>query len=584
MASQRNVFLFLVWSRARPFDAQIEARLARDFRVLHSVEIQWPRRGFTRRLRGFYGFGGWFVWWNKARRCGRGPFRVIVIEDLAPVWKKRHDTRGRELLVDERVYAAKRDFRALTRHSNIVHSSVTAEETDEQLRALFGCGTETFLERLATATGECLGEGHRRICHRLAEGGECLKSYMTDAELASRAVVRDAAARRPIRDAVRREIVRARFIEDENTCAQEYRMWLDLRRRLPEKLMRVFPSRMELVSDPVRGWCVRESCVLNADGSAPLPFLAAYRAAESAERRDRLLSAICELRDALCAWRVSFFDPPNVLVQELADGGFRLRIVDFEPAERTWIPVDRLSPLLCAMKTRRRFNRFLAKLPVPEATHVGWSSHVYPLEAADVAALADLEGTPVPATALPSDEVIVYVRPDGPDALLRGRAKVERTLAERGPRSTVEVRVVFKPSVGKWNLPGTLVRVVRNRYRYHGTAVYHISAHAVRAMGLERMIRSVDEPQKRGNIDRHEVMRALQESLRTRGYDDARPINVMLCRTGGIRDSIRQGHHRISACLACGVDRMALSFIAAGALPRVLTRWRVPRAAGEAGR
>ena len=54
--------------------------------------------------------------------------------------------------------------------------------------------------------------------------------------------------------------------------------------------------------------------------------------------------------------------------------------------------------------------------------------------------------------------------------------------------------------------------------------------------------------------------------VRTRGYDDAKPINVMLCRTCGKYDSLRQGHHRVSACIALGVERMAVRFSAAGAL------------------
>lgn len=198
--------------------------------------------------------------------------------------------------------------------------------------------------------------------------------------------------------------------------------------------------------------------------------------------------------------------------------------------------------------------------------HLGWSSHVYPLEAGDLAAQPDYEGAPFPEAALPSDAIVLFIRPDGPDALLRGRAEVEAA-ATADPRAVVSVRVVFKPAIAKWNLPGTLLRVFRNGSRFHGTGIYHTSVQAIRALGIERAIRRVDAPQKRGSQDRMAAMRKLQESLRTRGYDDARPLTVMLCRTGGVEDSLRQGHHRVSACLACGVERVALSFSAAGALP-----------------
>lgn len=197
---------------------------------------------------------------------------------------------------------------------------------------------------------------------------------------------------------------------------------------------------------------------------------------------------------------------------------------------------------------------------------LGWSSFVYPLEAADLASLPDFAGGSILPSDLPDDPVILLIRPDGPDALLRGRASVEEALAARGPRAVVPVRVVFVPAVPKWNIPATVIRVLRNRYRYEGTGVYHISARAVRAMGLERAIRTTDNPQKRKDDDRTASMRRLLESIRTRGFDDLHPINVQLCRTWGSRDSLRQGHHRVSACLECGVDRMAVHFSAAGAL------------------
>ena len=98
--------------------------------------------------------------------------------------------------------------------------------------------------------------------------------------------------------------------------------------------------------------------------------------------------------------------------------------------------------------------------------HIGWSSHVYPLDAADVARLPDYDGPAIPEAALPPDNVIVYIRPDGPDVLLRGRETIAAAMCS-DPSGTVPVRIAFKPSVAKWNLAATIVRVLRNRYRYH---------------------------------------------------------------------------------------------------------------------
>ena len=209
-------------------------------------------------------------------------------------------------------------------------------------------------------------------------------------------------------------------------------------------------------------------------------------------------------------------------------------------------------------------------LRAPVAMHLGWSSHVYPLEAADFGDVPDYSDEPISADDLPPDPVILLIRKGRPDSLVRGRDEIARRAG-----GIVDVRVVFAPSVSRWNLLGTLVRVCRNRYRYHGTHVYHISAKAVRSMKLERAIWTIENPQARGGQDRAACMVRLLESLKRDGYRDDKPIVVMLCRTGGLADSLRQGHHRVSACLACGVDRMAVEFAAAGVAP--WQRWGVFR-------
>ena len=200
--------------------------------------------------------------------------------------------------------------------------------------------------------------------------------------------------------------------------------------------------------------------------------------------------------------------------------------------------------------------------------HLGWSAHVYPLEAADFSDVPDYAGEPIPACELPPDRVVLLIRKGHPDSLVRGRDEIARHAG-----GTVDVRVVFEPTVARWNLLGTLVRVFRNRYRFHGTHVYHISAGAVRGMKLERAIRTVDNPQPRRGVDRAVSMAKLLESLKRDGYRDDKPIVVMLCRTGGIADSLRQGHHRVSACLSCGIDRMAVEFSAAGVAPWQRWTW-----------
>ncbi|MCR5413330.1 MAG: hypothetical protein K6F50_01215 [Kiritimatiellae bacterium] len=199
--------------------------------------------------------------------------------------------------------------------------------------------------------------------------------------------------------------------------------------------------------------------------------------------------------------------------------------------------------------------------------HLGWSSQVYPLDAADFADVPDYDGPPLNAKDLPDDPVVLLIRKDGPDTLVRGR---EAIAAAKG--GTVEVRVVFVPTVSKWNLPFTLLRFLRNRRRFKSSGTYHIAPDALRQLGVERAVRTLGNPQTRGKVDRLEKMHCLEESLRANGYDDGNPVSVMLCRTRGLADSLRQGHHRISACISVGIPKIALRFVAAGSMPRPLAK------------
>ena len=131
-----NVFVFVIWSAARSFEPQIMSELEKRFKVLRAFDVTWSKRFFVRNLAAFYGWKSWHIWWNKARKCGTGPFRVIVVEDPSPVWKWDIDLSGHEMFVNENVLQLKRSFRALTGHSNVIHSSVTVDETTHQLAAL----------------------------------------------------------------------------------------------------------------------------------------------------------------------------------------------------------------------------------------------------------------------------------------------------------------------------------------------------------------------------------------------------------------------------------------------------------------
>ena len=209
---------------------------------------------------------------------------------------------------------------------------------------------------LASGALERIGMGSRRACYRLPDGKHCLKCYRSDAEILE-GKYPGRTPPKPLAPGAAREIRRYRFDERHNTCCQEYRYWLELKKRLPADLMAIFPATMEQVYLPSRGWALVEELVLNADGSMPKKFIEEWVDSD-AQRRYALLQDYDSLGRELSRSAVRFYDPPNIAVQRLADGSFRLRVTDFEPASRLLVPIDRI-PAVARFKVRRRFARHL---------------------------------------------------------------------------------------------------------------------------------------------------------------------------------------------------------------------------------
>ena len=129
-------FLFVIWEKARKVEPQLLQAISARFRIVRKFEVVWPRRYFTANLASFYGWKDWFCWWNKARKCGRGSFLAIEVEDPAPKWVHGVDTFGHGLMLNANVRDLKKTLRSMTGHSNRVHASMTREETAHELAAL----------------------------------------------------------------------------------------------------------------------------------------------------------------------------------------------------------------------------------------------------------------------------------------------------------------------------------------------------------------------------------------------------------------------------------------------------------------
>ena len=215
---------------------------------------------------------------------------------------------------------------------------------------------EQLDELLNNGSLERLGMGTRRACYRLPGSDLCVKCYRSEEEIAEG---RNSGSRqfKPLPLSVVKEIRRFRFDERRNTCCQEHRYWSELKCRLPEDLMSAFPTTIQPVLVPTRGWCEVEEHVVNADGSPVMKIHEVWLQADELLRK-KLLNAFDTLTEKLAKWSVRMFDPQTLFVQKMADGSIRLRILDFEPVSRTFFVLENLSPAIVRMKLRRRFGRY----------------------------------------------------------------------------------------------------------------------------------------------------------------------------------------------------------------------------------
>ena len=216
--------------------------------------------------------------------------------------------------------------------------------------------TDEIDRLLASGALERIGMGSRRACYRLPDGRQCLKCYRSDAEI-KEGKYPGVTPVVPLASGAACEIRRYRFSECRNVCCIEYRYWRELKKRIPADLMAAFPATMEQVFLPSRGWGIVEELVVNADGTAPRKFIEEWVASD-VQRRNALLEAYDSLGRELSRSAVRFYDPPNIVVQHISNGTFRLRIADCEPTSRIFVPLDRI-PAIARLKVRRRFARHL---------------------------------------------------------------------------------------------------------------------------------------------------------------------------------------------------------------------------------
>lgn len=199
--------------------------------------------------------------------------------------------------------------------------------------------------------GVLIGKGRRRRCYHLPGTGLCVKFYHAPSDLPKKT-----------RLSVRLEIAWGRWWRTVNVNYLEWRYLQRLRQQVPAEVVDIFPEHTEPVCCPEKGWGIAETLIVNADGSLTRSVAEEIKAAQDAAMCLRIYRAVETLFERFVDHSVCFFDPSNILVQWTGDGGFRLRIADFEPTCRALIPGLTFVQIYVRCKVRRRAARYLTYL------------------------------------------------------------------------------------------------------------------------------------------------------------------------------------------------------------------------------
>ena len=205
------------------------------------------------------------------------------------------------------------------------------------------------------------------------------------------------------------------------------------------------------------------------------------------------------------------------------------------------------------------------------------SSEVYHLDPADLLRLSDH-----PFYREEEGNIVVLLgneKEGVPDMLFSGRLLLQKAQKENIPY--VPVRFVFrKRAAGIKGFLFHFIKPLRRRLRAKGEGVYHMLASELWEKGLVRKVRTKENAYNLTNKkwaippqERQKRWNELYDSLKKNGYDDRYPLEIMLCRSFGAKDSLQQGHHRMGILKELNISRVAVEFSAAGAAPFFIRRF-----------
>jgi hypothetical protein len=154
MSTVSETHLFIIWKNARYKEKEFIEEIKNKLRIVEVCEVTWSNEAYSSNLTRFYGqklpdrsF--------KEKHCGKGPFLLVICEDLSPKYNER-DTISRDIeRVNTNIFDLKQKFRNMTGGGHKVHATNNPIETNHDLSLLLGVNVEDYnVSQKQTWSGE----------------------------------------------------------------------------------------------------------------------------------------------------------------------------------------------------------------------------------------------------------------------------------------------------------------------------------------------------------------------------------------------------------------------------------------------
>ena len=208
-------------------------------------------------------------------------------------------------------------------------------------------------------------------------------------------------------------------------------------------------------------------------------------------------------------------------------------------------------------------------------TNIGFSSEIYHIHIDDLLRLPVQKPVDLPEI---KDEILLMIGNRDQahyeaDILVKGQDALQR--AKENGQEFVAVRVVLhNNSSALFNFLGAFNKPTRTKIEKYSQLHYRILITDITENSLERNIKTEETAynftKKKWRLDedqRQDRLSQLKDSFRQNGYDFDHPMQIMLCRSFGVKDQLQQGHHRMMFCKAHHVQVVSVIFMHSTFLP-----------------